>query len=176
MGCLTVWPDWAIYWTLGNILKPLAKINLPKSPRFLSNFCKGVKITIFLVKSFLGNFYRHLAIFSGHTDYTLILLTGGKGKRRKERTDMWVGGWTINKLWYIISLLTAFWVMYEVHLHLYLEVVFLLNEWSSYNWRNWNCQIDIFLQIKIDPFNRPLLLGIYLSHSLRTWALFKGPS
>ena len=39
-----VWPDWAIYWTLGNFLKPLATINLPKSPTFLGNFCKGVKI------------------------------------------------------------------------------------------------------------------------------------
>ena len=39
-----VWPDWAIYWTLGNFLKPLAVIN-------------------FLVKSFLGDFYSHLAIF-----------------------------------------------------------------------------------------------------------------
>ena len=55
-----VWPNWAIYWTLGNILKPLAKINLPKSSTFLGNFCKGV---IFLVISFLGNFYRHLSIF-----------------------------------------------------------------------------------------------------------------
>ena len=51
-----------LYCTLGHFLKPLATINLPKSPTFLSNFCKGVKI-IFLVKSFLGNFYRHLAIF-----------------------------------------------------------------------------------------------------------------
>ena len=30
--------------TLGNFLKPLATINLPKSPIFLGNFCKGVKI------------------------------------------------------------------------------------------------------------------------------------
>ena len=29
-----VWPDWAIYWTFGNFLKPLATINLPKSPTF----------------------------------------------------------------------------------------------------------------------------------------------
>ena len=48
---------------LGNFLKPLATINLAKSPTFLGNFCKGVKIYIFLVKSFLGNFYRHLALF-----------------------------------------------------------------------------------------------------------------
>ena len=43
--CLhTVWPDWAIYWTLGKFLKPLATINLPKSLTFLGNFCKGVKV------------------------------------------------------------------------------------------------------------------------------------
>ena len=41
---------------------------LPKSSTFLGNFCKGVKIYHFLVKSFSGNFYRHLAIFSGHTE------------------------------------------------------------------------------------------------------------
>ena len=45
-----------VFCTLGNFLKPLADIKLPKSPTFLGNFCKGVK-------SFLGNFYRHLAIF-----------------------------------------------------------------------------------------------------------------
>ena len=31
------------------------------------NFVKVLKSVSFLVKSFLGNFYRHLAIFSGHT-------------------------------------------------------------------------------------------------------------
>ena len=55
-----VWPDLVIFWTLGNFLKSLATINLPNSPTFLGKFCKGVKN--FLVKSFLGNFYRHLAI------------------------------------------------------------------------------------------------------------------
>ena len=39
-----VWPDWAIYCTLGNFLKPLATIILPKSSTLLGNFCKGVKI------------------------------------------------------------------------------------------------------------------------------------
>ena len=43
------WPDWAIYLTLGNFLKPLATINLPKSPKFLGNFCSEI---IFVVKSF----------------------------------------------------------------------------------------------------------------------------
>ena len=41
---LPVWPEMVIYWTLGNFLKPLATINWPKSPTFLGNFCKGVKI------------------------------------------------------------------------------------------------------------------------------------
>ena len=30
----SVWPDWAIYWTLGNLFKPLATIKLFKSPTF----------------------------------------------------------------------------------------------------------------------------------------------
>ena len=63
-----VWPDWAIYWTLGSFLKPLATIDLPQSPPFLGNFfVKVSKSIIFLVTSLLGNFYRYLAIFSGHT-------------------------------------------------------------------------------------------------------------
>ena len=68
---LTVWPDWAIYWTLGNFSKLLALINLSRSPTFLGNFCKGVKIFyFFLVKSFLGNFIDIWRLFTGHTDCT----------------------------------------------------------------------------------------------------------
>ena len=59
-----VWPDWAIYCTLGNFSKPLAAINLPKSPTFLGNFCKGVKIL----------FYLYLATL--YWSYWLITLTG----------------------------------------------------------------------------------------------------
>ena len=59
----TVWPDLAIYWTLGNFLKPLGTINLPKSTKFLGNFFKSVKIYHFSSEIILGNFYRHLAIF-----------------------------------------------------------------------------------------------------------------
>ena len=51
----------------GQVLKPLAAINLPKSPTFLGIFVKVSKSIIFLVTSFFGNFYRHLAKFSGHT-------------------------------------------------------------------------------------------------------------
>ena len=60
-GHCVVWPDWAIYWALSNFSKPLATINLPKSPTFWGNFCKCVKKI--QVKSFLGNFYWHLATF-----------------------------------------------------------------------------------------------------------------
>ena len=36
-----------LFCALGNFSKPLETINLPKSPTFLVNFCKGVKIIIF---------------------------------------------------------------------------------------------------------------------------------
>ena len=59
-----MWTDWAIYFTLGNFSKPGATINFPKSHTVLGNFCKGAKIFHdFLVKSFSGNCYRHLATF-----------------------------------------------------------------------------------------------------------------
>ena len=47
-----VWPDWAIYWTLGNFLKPSATINLPKSFTSLGNFYKDVKSYHFSSKTF----------------------------------------------------------------------------------------------------------------------------
>ena len=56
-------PDWAIFCTLGNFLKPLATINLPRFLTFLGNFCKGVKIYHFSGEIIFGSFYRHLAIF-----------------------------------------------------------------------------------------------------------------
>ena len=40
----SVWPDWAIYWTLGNFSKPVASISLLKTTTLLGNFCKGVEI------------------------------------------------------------------------------------------------------------------------------------
>ena len=51
----------------GQVFKPFATINLPKSPTFLGNFCKDVKIYNFSSEIIFGHFYRHLAIFSGHT-------------------------------------------------------------------------------------------------------------
>ena len=63
----SVWPDWAIYCTLGNFSKPWQDIFFPNCPHFQSIFVKVSKSFIILVKSFLGNFYWHLAIFTGHT-------------------------------------------------------------------------------------------------------------
>ena len=34
----TVWPDWAIYYTLGNFSKPMARIILPKLPTYFRQF------------------------------------------------------------------------------------------------------------------------------------------
>ena len=46
----------------GELSKPLAAIDLPKSLTFFGNFCKGVKIYHFPSEIILGNFYKHLAI------------------------------------------------------------------------------------------------------------------
>ena len=48
---------------IGQVLKPLATIYLPKSPTFLGIHCKGVKICHFSNELIFGNFYRPLAIF-----------------------------------------------------------------------------------------------------------------
>ena len=61
-----VWPDWAIFCTLGNHSKPVVII-LPKLPTLFRNFCKGVKIIIFLLKSFWATFIDNWWFLSGHT-------------------------------------------------------------------------------------------------------------
>ena len=67
-----VLPDLAIYWTLGNFLKPLAAINLPKSPTVLGNFCVGAKIFNFSSEIIFG---KLLWTFG---DFSLVTLDGGK--------------------------------------------------------------------------------------------------
>ena len=52
-----------IYCTLGNFSKPV--IILPELPTFQAIFVQVSKSFIFLVESFLGNFYKHLV--TGHT-------------------------------------------------------------------------------------------------------------
>ena len=60
-------PNWSIYWTLGNFLKPLATIDSPKSPILSGIFVKVSLSIIFLVKSFQATFIDILRFFSGHT-------------------------------------------------------------------------------------------------------------
>ena len=59
----SVWPDWVIYCTLGNFSRPVATIFYPNCPHIKVIFVKVSKWFIILVKSFLGNFYRHLGTF-----------------------------------------------------------------------------------------------------------------
>ena len=47
----------------------------PNCPHSLAILVKVSKCLIFLVISFLDNFYRHLAIFSDHTDGNMLLWT-----------------------------------------------------------------------------------------------------
>ena len=49
--------------TLGNFLKPLALINLPKSLTFLGNFCKGVKIYHFCSEIIFGQLLQTFGDF-----------------------------------------------------------------------------------------------------------------
>ena len=74
----------------------MATISLPKSPIFLGNSCKVSKSIIFLVKSFLGNFYRYLAIFSGHTGCKQPLLT-------QRKNDNWL---SLKRLHFFVGVTT----------------------------------------------------------------------
>ena len=77
-----MWPDWAIYWILGNFLKPLATITLPKSSTFLGNFCNVVKMYHFsseiifgqLLQTF-GNFYLVTLLPNANWEYPPTLRT-----------------------------------------------------------------------------------------------------
>ena len=77
-------PDWAIFCTLGNHSKPVARIILPKLHTLLCDFCKGVKIIHFSseiivgqVLSTFGNFYL-AALAKVHSELELYNLIGLK--------------------------------------------------------------------------------------------------
>ena len=56
----------------GQLFKDCGNNFLAQIAPILGNFCKGVKIFIFLVEFFLGNFYRHLATFYWYDVYSNI--------------------------------------------------------------------------------------------------------
>ena len=63
----SVWPDWAIFCTLGYFLKPFDNNYFPKLPRLLGIFCKGVKIIYFLWNHIWATFIDIWQFLSGHT-------------------------------------------------------------------------------------------------------------
>ena len=63
-----------IFCTLGNFLKPLATISLPKSLPLLGTFCKGVKIYHFSSEIIFGQLLRTFGDFSGHTEREAFLV------------------------------------------------------------------------------------------------------
>ena len=66
-----MWPDFAINWTLGKFLKPLATINLPNLLPFLGNSCKGVNIYHFSSEIIFGQI---LQTFGDFYLVTLLLM------------------------------------------------------------------------------------------------------
>ena len=71
LECLqAVWPDWAIYCTLGNFSKPVATAILPKLPTF---FVKLSKSYIFIVKSFWAAFIEFGRLFTGHAGLSPVI-------------------------------------------------------------------------------------------------------
>ena len=74
-----MWPDWAIYCTLGNFLKPVATIILPKSPTFLGNYGKGGKIFHFHTDIiYWPTFIDIWRLFTGHTGCVVDLFGANK--------------------------------------------------------------------------------------------------
>ena len=67
-GTVTVWPDWAIYCTLGNFSKAVAAIILTKLPMFYAIFVEVSKSFIFLWNHFWATFIDIWQLFTGHTD------------------------------------------------------------------------------------------------------------
>ena len=63
MCYFSVWPDWAIYCTLGNFSKSVAAIILPKLPTFLGKFCKVFKIFHFSSEIIFGQLLKTFGNF-----------------------------------------------------------------------------------------------------------------
>ena len=76
-----MWLDWAIYWTLGHFLKRLTTINFPKSPTFLGNILKGVKINHYSSEIIFGQLLLPFGDFFLVTLVSQLMLEGQRSKR-----------------------------------------------------------------------------------------------
>ena len=74
LGTGAVWPDLAIFSTLGNNSKPVATIILTKSPTLWGDFYKGVKIIQFSSELIFGQLLQTLG------DFYLVTLYGCIGE------------------------------------------------------------------------------------------------
>ena len=83
-----VWPDCAIYWTLGNFSKPVATI---KSTTFLGTFLKVSKSFIFLVKSFLVTFHWSHCLAHSHEGIAVKVKSNRKGNfnNKADHINQW---------------------------------------------------------------------------------------
>ena len=69
----------------GQLFKALATINLPKSPTFLGNFCKGVKIFNFSNEIIFGQLvYTHGDFYWSHWVYKQMWLSQVEREREIE--------------------------------------------------------------------------------------------
>ena len=96
----SVWPDWEIFYTLGNFVMPLATINLPKYPTFLGNFCKVVKIYHICSEIIFGQ------LFWTFGDFFLVTLIGMYGAVRKISENVSL----IRKLIWLLLLSMSTWL------------------------------------------------------------------
>ena len=102
--------------TLGNFLKPVATINLPKSPTLLGNFCKGAKIIHFSNEIIFGQLLWTFGNF-----YLVTLVTA-----------------PIASNWHRTNL---FHLNLELHIPLKCMRVHLSEKWSNIKHRNVFCNL-----------------------------------
>ena len=86
----TVWPDLAIYYTLGNFSKPGQQVFCQNGQHIFGNFCKGVKIIYFTREILFGQLLQTFGDFLiGHTDYKLVLQHWRRSVSRPKIVTSW---------------------------------------------------------------------------------------
>ena len=148
----------------------------PNLPHYEAIFVKVSKSLIFQVKSFLGNFYTHLQIFTGHTDqhtlskvrstscvtfvhlstFTKTVIIQKNAVDKKEITSICVNTFQPE--------FSNFKVMFEQRL------LFLAESWRLHNVRLWN-----FINFWLVPLHHNSItpkLKQLLCANMRMWVLY----